>query len=85
MVLADQVYKFGNSGDLFHHIARSACFDENTTRFYAAEILEALIYLHKNNIIYRDLQPENVLLDQEGHIKLADFGLAKKLDSKKEV
>ena len=37
MVLADLVYEFVNSGDLFHHIARSACFDENTTRFYAAK------------------------------------------------
>lgn len=47
-----------------------------------AEILLALEYMHSLNIIYRDLKPENVMIDDDGHIAITDFGLAKKLDSK---
>jgi serine/threonine protein kinase len=52
-------------------------FSENRTRIYAAELIEALSYLHKNGVLYRDLKPENILLDEHGHIKITDFGLSK--------
>ena len=52
-------------------------FSENKAKFYLAEIILALEYLHDRNIIYRDLKPENCLLDEYGHIKLTDFGLSK--------
>lgn len=52
------------------------------TRFYASEILLAIEYLHAKDMIYRDLKPENLLLDSNGHIKITDFGFAKKVDDR---
>ena len=52
-------------------------FNVDRARFYAAEILAGLEHLHKLRIVYRDLKPENVLLDSEGHCRLNDMGLAK--------
>lgn len=64
-------------GELFFHLSRHRKFRESWTRFYAAELLLTLGHLHSKGVIYRDLKPENVLLDSEGHVKLGDFGLAK--------
>lgn len=50
-----------------------------TANFYACEIILALEYLHSLSIVYRDLKPENLLLDKDGHLKITDFGFAKKL------
>ena len=72
------VMDFINGGELFFHLKRSRQFSVDRARFYAAEILLGLEYLHSHGIIYRDLKAENVLLDPSGHIKLTDFGLSKK-------
>ncbi|KAG0417216.1 cAMP-dependent protein kinase type 2, partial [Dictyocoela roeselum] len=64
-------------GELFTYLRQKGLFSPNETRFFAGEILLALEYLHGHNIVYRDLKPENVLLDKSGHVKLTDFGFAK--------
>jgi serine/threonine protein kinase len=64
-------------GELFFHLGKVQKFPEPRARFYAAEIVLAISYVHSLDIIYRDLKPENVLLDAEGHIRLTDFGLSK--------
>ena len=75
------VFDFVSGGELFQHLKNDEYFSEARTKFYAAEILLALEFLHKKNIMYRDLKPENVLLDTDGHVKITDFGLAKELSS----
>ncbi|QLG71859.1 hypothetical protein HG535_0C02090 [Zygotorulaspora mrakii] len=65
-------------GELFFHLKEHGTLDEDTVAFYAAEISCALKFLHDKGIVYRDLKPENCLLDQNGHLVLTDFGLSKK-------
>ncbi|KAJ3183708.1 camp-dependent protein kinase catalytic subunit [Gaertneriomyces sp. JEL0708] len=73
------VVGYEGGGDLFSLLREVGNMKEEVARFYAAEILLALDYLHKRKIIYRDLKPENVLLTSTGHVKLTDFGFAKRL------
>ncbi|KAL7325911.1 cAMP-dependent protein kinase catalytic subunit [Mucor circinelloides] len=67
-------------GELFSILRKQKKFSEQTAKFYAAEVLLALAYLHENGIVYRDLKPENILIDARGHVKLTDFGFAKRVD-----
>mmetsp|Transcript_3142 Transcript_3142/g.8085 ORF Transcript_3142/g.8085 Transcript_3142/m.8085 type:complete len:249 (+) Transcript_3142:615-1361(+) len=71
------VLEFCPGGELFYHLSRAGRFSEGRTRFYTAETTSAIAYLHGLRIIYRDLKPENLLLDGEGHCKITDFGLSK--------
>lgn len=73
------VMDFFAGGELFYHLKKLGRFAEDDVRIYAAEIVLALSALHENNIVYRDLKPENLLLDSDGHVSLTDFGLAKEL------
>lgn len=72
------ILEYAQGGELFHHLALERMFTEEVAAFYMAEIVLALEHLHHNvRVIYRDLKPENCLLDSEGHLLLTDFGLSK--------
>ncbi|KAJ6892543.1 hypothetical protein NC651_025673 [Populus alba x Populus x berolinensis] len=64
-------------GELFDQITRKGRLSENEACFYAAEVVDALEYIHSMGLIHRDIKPENLLLTAEGHIKIADFGSVK--------
>ncbi|EAW12768.1 cAMP-dependent protein kinase [Aspergillus clavatus NRRL 1] len=67
-------------GEIFSYLRRARRFNENTSKFYAAEITLTIEFLHDvEGVVYRDLKPENILLDADGHIKLVDFGFAKQI------
>eukprot|EP00932_Pfiesteria_piscicida_P002066 SRR837773.12010.p2 GENE.SRR837773.12010~~SRR837773.12010.p2 ORF type:complete len:379 (-),score=128.68 SRR837773.12010:168-1163(-) len=71
------VLQFCSKGNLQSLIAREKRLDDAVAKMYAAEILLALIHLHDRRIVFRDLKPDNIVLDEENHAKLTDFGLSK--------
>ncbi|KAM5557119.1 putative serine/threonine protein kinase IRE [Rosa sericea] len=71
------VMEYLNGGDLYSLLRNLGCLDEDMARVYIAEVVLALEYLHSLNVIHRDLKPDNLLIGQDGHIKLTDFGLSK--------
>jgi len=68
---------FMKGGDLFSLIDKKKKFPEEVAKFYCATISLALEHLHKNDIIYRDLKFENVLMDETGYVSLCDYGISK--------
>ncbi|CAI4223181.1 unnamed protein product [Auanema sp. JU1783] len=74
------VMEYVRGGELFTHLCNRGSFDIKTAKFFIAELIVAIDSLHQRKVIYRDLKLENILLDEEGHIKLTDFGLSKLLD-----
>ena len=64
-------------GELFTVLRARQAFDEPTARFYAASVVLAFEYLHSRDIIYRDLKPENLMMTEEGFLRVTDFGFAK--------
>jgi len=66
-----------NGGELFFHLQKEEKFSDDRVRFYCAEIICGLEYLHAKGVLYRDLKPENILLTEDGHICMTDFGISK--------
>ncbi|KAI8994973.1 camp-dependent protein kinase 8 [Pilobolus umbonatus] len=71
------VMDYVQGGELFSLMRKRVRLEEEVAKFYAGEVLLAIAYLHSQDVIYRDLKPENLLLDSAGHIKITDFGFAK--------
>ncbi|KAK5134581.1 hypothetical protein LTR08_006367 [Meristemomyces frigidus] len=71
------VLDLASGGELLGVLKKMGSFDVECTRFYGAEILDSVAYMHSRGVIHRDLKPENVLLDREMHVKITDFGTAK--------
>lgn len=70
------VLEFCAGGELFRKLTKKKSFQPNMVKFYASEIFLALSHIHKLGFVFRDLKPENVMLDEMGHCKLIDFGFA---------
>ena len=67
-------------GDLLRLLIERDIFSEEDTRFYIAELVLALEDMHRMNFVHRDIKPDNILIDKDGHLKLTDFGLSKELE-----
>jgi len=81
----DYILELCPNGHLGSHLKRIGRFSEECTRFYAAEIINALEHMHSKSVIHRDLKPDNVLLDPNFHAKLTDFGTSKELGNDSRV
>lgn len=68
-----------NGGELLGVLKKTGTFDVECTKFFGAQILDAIEYMHSRGVIHRDLKPENVLLDDQLHVKITDFGTARLL------
>ena len=66
-----------SGGDLRYHVSRYRKFSEEQTRFFIANMVYALQYIHSHNVIHRDIKPENLVLDEKGYVRITDFGIAK--------
>lgn len=74
------VLEFAIGGDMLTHLRRHRRFSDELTLFYSAQIVMALEFLHSLDIVHRDIKPQNMVIGEDGFVKLADFGLAKRLE-----
>ncbi|XP_014299158.1 cAMP-dependent protein kinase catalytic subunit 1-like [Microplitis demolitor] len=76
------VLPFINGGELFSYLRRKGKFTEKLSKFYAAQVLLTLEYLHYCGLVYRDLKPENILISSDGYLKITDFGFCKLIQAR---
>ena len=76
------ILEYVNGGEFFTHLRARGSLDDQGARFYCASVASIFTYLHERDIVYRDLKPENMLLDHDGYLKLTDFGFAKRIVDK---
>jgi len=76
------VLEYVVGGEIFSHLRQAGRFSNETSLFFAAQLTSAIAYLHERGIVYRDLKPENLLIDRDGNIKITDFGFAKKVEDR---
>lgn len=76
------VLELVEGGELFYYLRKAGRFSTSQAKFFAAEVILAMEYMHSLDIVYRDLKPENILLDTDGHVKVTDFGFAKRVKDK---
>ncbi|ODQ57085.1 hypothetical protein WICANDRAFT_24001, partial [Wickerhamomyces anomalus NRRL Y-366-8] len=74
------VLDYASNGELLNLIKQYGSLNEETTRYYGAQILDAIKYMHDNGVVHRDLKPENILLDDRKRVQITDFGTAKLLE-----
>ena len=72
-------FEYVQGGEIFRLLRKEGLFPNDPALFYTTEIVLALEYLHSKKIAYRDLKPENLLIASDGHLKITDFGFAKKI------
>lgn len=77
------ILPFCSGGDFRWYLKQHPRMDEDMARYYAAEIILGMEHVHNNHIVYRDMKPDNILIDEEGHIRISDFGLAVILEEEK--
>ena len=73
------MFDFVQGGEIFRLLRKENIFPNDVALFYIAEITLALQYLHERQVAYRDLKPENLLIGSDGHLRITDFGFAKKI------
>ena len=79
------MFEYCPGGELFFYLKNIGRFKESAAKFYGANMVLALKYLHQNDILYRDLKAENLMVDKRGYLKLTDFGFATRMKNGKMI